>query len=160
MPMHDTGPEAGPDGPFGPPAIVCGTSAGRVSAGQGPGFVWIRVDAEPTGADLVGCIGQGREMGLLTRSEPVIVDLTGFRGVVDWSAIHAVRDMGAWGEGSGAAASTAKTRIAYVTKDRMFAALIRLVAGLFPQQRHRLFATCDEALAWLHGRPAARGRRS
>lgn len=156
MPTYDSAPEAGPDHPFGPVAIDCGTKAGGVSAGQGPGFIWIRVYAEPTGADLVGCIGQGRATGLLTRGEPVLVDLTAFRGVVDWSAIHAVRDMDAWGEGSGAAEPAGKIRIAYVTKDRMFAALIRLVAGLFPKQRHRLFATCHDALAWLHGR----GRRS
>ena len=149
MPMRDIGPEAGPAGPFGPPAIVCGTKAGGVSAGQGPGFVWIRVYEEPTGDDLVGCIRQGRETGLLTRGERVLVDLTAFRGVVDWGAIHAVRAMDRWGEGSGE-----KTRVAYVTKDRMFAPLIRLVTGLFPKTRHRLFGTYDAGLAWLRaGRP-------
>lgn len=145
MPTRDAGPDAGPDpGPFGPPAIVCGTKAGGVSAGQGPGFVWIRIKQEPAGTDLVDCIRQAHATGLLPVAANTLVDLTDFHGVVDWSAIHAVRDMARWGEGS-----NAKPRVAYVSKDRMFAALIRLVTGLFPSARHRLFASHADALAWL-----------
>jgi hypothetical protein len=149
MSTCDLGPEAGPSaGPFGPPAIVCGTKAGGVSAGQGPGFVWIRVEEEPSGADLMACIRQAHDTGLLPTATNTLVDLTDFHGVVDWSAIHAVRDMAPWGD-----ASMAKPRVAYVSKDRMFAALIRLVTGLFPRARHRLFGNIADALAWLGAPP-------
>lgn len=156
MSTRDTGPEAGPSaGPFGPPAIICGTKAGGVSAGQGPGFVWIRVEEELAGADLVACIRQARESGLLPTATNTLVDLTRFHGVVDWSAVHAVRDMAPWGDGT-----KTKPRVAYVSKDRMFAALIRLVTGLFPRARHRLFGNVADALAWLEAGPKDGGGRN
>lgn len=152
MPTRDAGPhEDLSAGPFGPAAIVCGDKAGSVSAGQGPGFVWIRVVEEPKGEDFVGCIRLARETGLLTNSGAnTLVDLTGFHGVVNWDAIHAVRDIAPWGQGA-----PAPRRIAYVSTDRMFAALVRLVAGLFPDVRHRLFKTREDALAWLEAAPQA-----
>lgn len=127
-----------------PPAIFCGTKLSSVSAGLADGILWIRIWNEPQGEDIVGCIRQALDTGLLTTGADTIVDLTNFRGIVDWGAIHAVRDMAPWGLGR-----ARQARIAYVSTDRMVGALIKLAAGLFPSGRHRLFVEHAAALAWL-----------
>jgi hypothetical protein len=127
-----------------PPVIFCGTKVSSVSAGLTDGILWIRVENEPTGADVAGCIRQALDKGLLATGADTIVDLTRFRGVVDWGAVHAIRDMAPWGSGQ-----ARQARVAYVSTDRMVATLIKLVTSLFPSARHRLFTDYADALAWL-----------
>ncbi len=132
--------------------IYCGSRLGGVSLRVERGVLRIRVVNEPRGDDLVDVIRRAFEGGLLAVSTPTLVDLTEYYGTLDWEAIHKIRAMAPWGTGKPGAA-----RVAYVSRDRLFAALIKLLRGLFPDTRHRLFATEPEALAWLQ--PAAAGRR-
>ncbi len=129
---------------FGPPAIVCGSGGGRVSAGLADGVLWIVVENEPTGHDIVSCLRQARETRLIATSSDTLVDLTRFKGVVDWDALHLINQMAPWGLGW-----TRPPRIAYVSRDRLFGAVIRAVGGIFTSARHRLFRDGADALAWL-----------
>jgi hypothetical protein len=129
-----------------PPTIFCGNKFGSISAAISQEILWIQVEAEPTGADLVGCMQQAHASGMFALSAGTLVDLTAFRGVIDWRAIYAVRDMAAAGIGR-----EPQSRVAYVSQDRMFGTLMRLLSGLFPNARHRLFSNAAAAVAWLRG---------
>ena len=75
---------------------------------------------------------------------PTLVDLTNFRGPIDWSAIYAIQRMAPWGSGA-----RGRSRVAYVSRDRMFGIVLKLIAGLFRRTRHRLFADEPDARGWL-----------
>ncbi len=109
-------------------------------------LLWILIENEATGEDLVRCFADGLSAGVVEPSIPTLVDLTRFTGAVDWTAIRAVRDLAAWGRGV-----KRNSRIAYVVRDGQFAALVKIVAALFPRSVHRAFYKLDDAVSWLSG---------
>ena len=126
---------------------VCGRNAhGGVFArrARAKDILWVLVVKEATGEDFLACFRQALDAGVVELSIPTLVDLTRFTGAVDWAAIRAVRDMAAWGRGA-----KRKSRVAYVVRDDQSAALVKIVAALFPRSRHRPFYNLEHALFWL-----------
>ena len=145
MPQNSGSEQQGPGAKAaGPPAIVCGSSFGSVSATVTGGILWVAVENEPSGDDIVSCLRQARDTRLFGTCADTLVDLTRFTGVVDWEALHQVREMAPWGLGW-----SRPPRVAYVSRDRLFGAVIRAVGGVFTSARHRLFRDQAAALAWL-----------
>jgi hypothetical protein len=107
-------------------------------------ILWVLVENEATGDNLVICFTRGLGRGVVDLASPALVDLTRFTGAVDWAAIRAVKDMAVWGRGA-----RRKTRVAYLVRDGQFAALVKIIAALFPRSSHRAFYRLDEAVAWL-----------
>lgn len=130
--------------PDGVPTIRIARGRGGVAAWVDGGILWVQVAGEARGEDLLACIRQSLDDGLLRTGMPTLVDLTGFNGVVDWASIHAIRDLAPWG---GAPAP----RIAYVARDTWMSMLLKIIRTLFPRARHRLFLGHIAALAWLRG---------
>jgi hypothetical protein len=133
--------------------IVCGSNEGSVSLDFIDGILWVLVEGEPSGEDLLACIKQALETGLLKLNMSTIVDVTRFTGTVDWRSVRAIKDLAPWGTGG-----TEQPKIAYVARDDVFSMLIRILCALFPRCRHRLFLDKAEALKWLEA--SATGRSS
>ena len=106
------------------------------------GILWVTLEGEPRGDDLRGCFERALATGAITTSMRTLVDLLRFTGAVDWPAIHAIKDMAVWG-------TDGQSRVAYLTRDMMFAVLLRALVDFFPKTRHRFFHDRDQALAWL-----------
>ena len=124
--------------------VRCGAATDSVTLVVNDGILDIRLEHEPRGEDLVRCLQRALDAGLMKYSMPTLVDLTNFRGQIDWSAIYAVQRMAPWGTGA-----RGQSRVAYVSRDSMFKLVMKLIVGLFPYTRHRLFADEPEARDWL-----------
>lgn len=124
--------------------ISAGGSKGGVRLSITQGLLWIVVDGEPTGDQLLSCFQAAREAGWLRPNMRALVDLARFTGLVDWSAIGAIRDMMPSGPGT-----EKVSRVAYVVRNDVFGMLIRVLRALFPRSRHALFLEQSKALAWL-----------
>ena len=145
MPQKRGSKQQGPGAkPAGPPTIVCSSSFGSVSASLNGGLLWVVAENEPSGDDIVSCLRQARDTRLFGTCADTLVDLTRFTGVVDWQALHLIREMAPWGLGW-----SRPPRIAYVSRDLMFGAVIRAVGGVFTSAHHRMFRDQAAALAWL-----------
>ncbi len=132
----------GPEAPDNANVIWAGTRRDYVALSVAQGVLWVVLEQEPTGADLRGCFQRALAAGTITTSMLVLVDMARFTGAIDWSAIHAIKDMATWG-------ADGKARVAYVTRNNGFYVLLRVVADLFPRTRHRFFLDPHQAIAWL-----------
>ena len=110
------------------------------------------VEGEPSGQSLVDCIREGIHKGVVHASMRTLVDMTRFTGAVEWSALHTIRDMAAWG-------TDGDSRVAYVVRNSVFDAVIKIVQVLFPNTRHRTFDNFPDAVAWLESKPGKRAGR-
>ncbi|HXJ03297.1 MAG TPA: hypothetical protein VNH44_18910 [Micropepsaceae bacterium] len=109
-------------------------------------------EGEPSGLSLVDCIREGMVKGVLHDSMRTLVDMTRFTGAVDWAALHTIRDMAKWG-------SEGDSRVAYVVRNNVFDALIKIVQILFADTRHRTFDNFPDAIAWLESKPSRRPKK-
>ena len=122
--------------------IWSGTRADHVALKVAHGILWVSLEGEPRGEDLRFCFERALATGTITTSMRTLVDLLRFTGAVDWPSIHAIKDMAAWG-------MDGQSRVAYLTRDTMFAVLLRALVDFFPRTRHRFFQDRDQALVWL-----------
>lgn len=125
----------------------------RITRGNGRDLVTLKSDGdrllvvvagEVTGEALTECFQSGVDQKVLRPHMCTLVDLTGFVGMVDWSAISRVSRMLPWGEGG-----EGRSRIAYLVRDDNFAPLIKIVTALFETSSHRAFVAREAAVAWL-----------
>lgn len=123
--------------------ISRGPNDGRIALKAAGERLHVIVLGEPEGECLTGCFREGLDRGVLRPNMRALVDLTRFTGAVDWSAIYTVRVMAPWGNDKDA------SRIAYVVRNNMFGALIKIAGVLFSNSRHRTFDDFDAAVAWL-----------
>ncbi|HEX3485858.1 MAG TPA: STAS/SEC14 domain-containing protein [Micropepsaceae bacterium] len=107
--------------------------------------LYVIADGEPSGQSLVECFRKGVEKGAVHASMRTLVDLTRFTGAVDWRALHTIRDMGL-GSAEG------QSRVAYVVRNNVFDAIIKVVQILFVNARHRTFENPADAIAWLEAK--------
>ncbi len=122
--------------------ISHGPRSGQISLKITPQHLLILVEGEPDGKELTACFRDAMA-GKAKIEMPTLVDLTRFRGQVDWGAIRAVRDMAPWG----------KSLVAYVINpDSMFDMVLKILGVIFGNAQHRRFGNHAEALAWLDGR--------
>ena len=121
-----------------------GGPAGRFTLCLRQDLLWITAEGEPTGQDLVTCFHRAQDAGWLEPNMRTLVDMARFTGVVEWSAIHAIKQMAPWGTGPGAA-----PRTAYLARDNLTGMIVKILSFLFPRTRHRVFFNETEALAWL-----------
>jgi hypothetical protein len=109
------------------------------------------VDGEPRGEGLVECIREGMNKGVVHVSMRTLVDMTRFTGAVDWSTLHTIRDMGPWG-------TDGESRVAYLVRNNVFEAIIKIIQILFARTRHRSFDNFPEAIAWLEAKATPKRR--
>ena len=108
------------------------------------GMLLVEVVGAPDTEKIYQGIQQGFAHGWIGTAMPTLVDVSGFHGKIDWSAIKALSQITDWG-GSGDMPS----RVAYISPDRFFALVVKAVSILFPRSTHRLFLDRRSALAWL-----------
>jgi hypothetical protein len=113
--------------------------------------LYVVAEGEPSGKSLVDTFREGIDKGAVHESMRTLVDMTRFTGAVEWSALHTIRDMGAWG-------SEGDARVAYVVRNNVFDAVIKIVQILFPDARHRTFDNFTDAIAWLESKSAPKRR--
>jgi hypothetical protein len=124
--------------------IASQSPEGGVFVRRRDGVLWVMVEGEASGDNLVSAFRQAIDQGVIDLWMPSFVDLTRFTGAVDWAAVRTVRDMAAWGRGH-----KPKSRVAYVLRDRRVVALVKIVAVLFPRSNHRAFYDFAEAARWI-----------
>lgn len=107
------------------------------------GMLLVEVVGAPDTAKIYEGIKQGYARGWIGTEMPTLVDVSGFHGKIDWSAMKALSQMADWGGGA------MQSRVAYISPDRFFALVIKAVSILFPRSTHRLFLDRRSALAWL-----------
>lgn len=108
------------------------------------GLLIIEIAGAPDTVKVLDGMRAGYEGGWIHADMPTLVDVSGFHGKIDWSAIKRVSELAPWG-------GTAKkpSRVAYISPDRFFAFVIKAVSILFPRALHRLFLDRRSALLWL-----------
>lgn len=125
-------------------SISAGGSRGRVLLRIVEDRLFVDLVGEPDGADLIDCFKRGLESGRMKPSMRCLVDLTQFRGAVDWRAIDTIARMAPWGRGR-----PGDARVAYVVRNQPFFLLIKAAWARFPLVQYRIFFSSNEALAWL-----------
>ena len=135
--------------------IFYGNASGRITLRIERDVLWLTLEEDPRGADIVQSFRDAISDGLLKAGLPTVIDMPGFNGNIDWQAIRLVREMVAEalpppaGETSRLPAPPALCRVAYVTRDMLFAPVLRILRDLFPQCRHRQFRDPETALLWV-----------
>ena len=124
--------------------IVRGPESGYISLKIRDDRLYVVVRGEPKGEYLVECFRDGVDSGALRPCMRTLVDLTGFIGTVDWKALLAVRSLAPWGK-----KDSGVSLIAYVVRNDMFGALIKIIRTLFLGSTHRMFDNFAAAIAWL-----------
>ncbi|MBV8169726.1 MAG: hypothetical protein JO021_23270 [Alphaproteobacteria bacterium] len=125
-------------------STLSGPSDRRIELRITADHLFVDLVGEPSGADMVACFRRALDSGRLTPSMRTLVDLTEFRGTVDWAAIDAIARMAPWGRGTPGAA-----RVAYVVRNAPFMLLIKAAWARFPLASYRVFFSRDEAMVWL-----------
>jgi hypothetical protein len=111
----------------------------------------IAVVGEPSGRQLVPHLREGLARDLIRPNMRVLIDLTRFVGVVDWTILSDVRAMAHWGDGTRHTSLTA-----YLLRDGAAAAMVKAISVLFPASQHRAFTDRQEAARWLETASAQR----
>ncbi len=108
------------------------------------GLLIIEITGAPETVKVLNGLRAGYQGGWISTSMPTLVDVSGFHGKIDWSAIKRVSELAAWG-----GTAQRPSRVAYISPDRFFAFVIKAVSILFPRALHRLFSDRRAALLWL-----------
>jgi hypothetical protein len=114
------------------------------------GLLIIEIAGAPETVKVLNGLRAGYQGGWISTNMPTLVDVSGFHGKIDWSAIKRVSELAAWG-----GTAQRPSRVAYISPDRFFAFVIKAVSILFPRALHRLFSDRRAALLWLRA-PQAR----
>ncbi|HEY4163713.1 MAG TPA: hypothetical protein VGM59_11665 [Dongiaceae bacterium] len=123
--------------------VVHGNAHGKVRIRVIQNILRVDISGEPEGEALTGSFREALAGGLLRMSMPTLVDLTGFIGGVDWTGIRTIAEMAPWGS-----PDQRPSRVAYVTRNDWFAALLKLVSAIFPQSTHKQFNDVESGLRW------------
>lgn len=108
------------------------------------GLLIIEVCGAPDTTKVLNGIRAGYQGGWIRPSMPTLVDVSTFRGKIDWLAIREVSELTIWG-----GSEQNPSRVAYISPDLFFAFVIKAVGILFPRSLHRLFSDRGAALTWL-----------
>jgi len=111
---------------------ICGRRLLVAVAGEPPGHLWLAPFQE------------GVARNLLFPGMRTLVDMTRFRGVVEWQAIAKLRKLAPWGT-----EADHPSRIAYLLREQGAAILIKAAGALFPGTEHRGFTEHRTAVEWL-----------
>lgn len=151
----------------GEQTISYGNAAGRVVLRVEHEVVWLKLEQDPHGQEVVDCLQDAVARGWLKAKMPFLIDMLAFNGNIDWGAVRAIRTIvpcagvpvagfpGADETQKGLVAGNPGTqittgcRVAYVTRDPMFAPVLRIIRDLFTQSRHRQFRDLEPALLWV-----------
>jgi hypothetical protein len=134
--------------------IAHGGTHGKVSIQVVESILRIDISGEPEGEVLTDCFREALAGGVVQMNMPTLVDLTGFIGGVDWAGIRAIAEMAPWGS-----QDQRPSRVAYVTRNDWFAALLKLVSAIFPKSTHRQFNDVESGLLWLRTPDSDRRKR-
>lgn len=108
------------------------------------GLLIIEIAGAPDTVKVFDGLRAGYEGGWIGTDMPTLVDVSGFHGKIDWSAIKRISELATWG-----GTEKKPSRVAYISPDRFFAFVIKAVSILFPRALHRLFLDRRAALLWL-----------
>lgn len=103
------------------------------------------VKGDPARITLINSFRAGLERGMFRPRMRVLIDLTEYFGIVNWSAIFAIGEMIPPDSDEPGCLS----RIAYVVRDDSFDALIKISGVLFDRSNHRTFDNHTDASTWL-----------
>lgn len=108
------------------------------------GLLVIEIGGAPDTVKVLNGLKAGYDEGWIRTDMPTLVDVSGFHGKIDWSAIKRMSELAAWG-----GTAQKPSRVAYISPDQFFAFVIKAVSILFPRTLHRLFSDRRAALRWL-----------
>jgi hypothetical protein len=139
--------------------ISRGNARGSVTLQVKNGVFWVKIVEDPKGEDLIACFREARQSNLLSGPMPTIVDMLGFNGSIDWTAIGAIREMVSWEhEHRPDGDNSVLSRCAYISADPLLAPVIKIICDLFGRTRHRQFRNPEQAALWvLHSEAPAPG---
>lgn len=120
------------------------TGGNRATLSVTGDFLRIDVVGEALDDGIVSCFREALAAGTIHPNMMTLVDLSNFKGGIDWSAIHAIASLAPWGGGSGPA-----PRVAFVTRSAWFAAMLKIASILFPKSECREFSSVANAIRWL-----------
>jgi hypothetical protein len=128
----------------GAPGFRQGDRVDFVDIRVSDGLLIIEIAGAPETVKVLNGLRAGYEGGWIHTNMPTLVDVSGFHGKIDWSAIKRVSELADWG-----GTAQRPSRVAYISPDRFFAFVIKAVSILFPRALHRLFSDRRAALLWL-----------
>lgn len=128
-------------------AVHLGDNTDFVDIHAKDGRLEIAIVGAPDGSNIYRGVRLGYDGGWITAAMPTLVDVLAFSGSIDWVAIKAVAQMTEWGRGM------YPSRVAYLTRDPLFTLVVKVVAVLFPNSRHRVFGNRHAAMVWLQTGP-------
>lgn len=111
--------------------------------------LFVVVDGEPRGEYLLKSFREGLDRGLIRPNMRTLVDMRGFKGGANWGAVFTLRTYAPWGRGKEGVSCCA-----YIVRNDMFGALIKIAETLFGLASHRSFHDPAEAIAWLKTKAA------
>ena len=125
--------------------IAHGSRAQRIIMKASDNQLLVLVQGDPTGKHLIDSLREGLEHGIFRPKMRVLVDMSEFVGIVDWSAVFAMGGMIPPDNSTTGCLS----RIAYVVGDNALDALIKFAGVLFDRSNHRAFDNRADAVKWL-----------
>jgi hypothetical protein len=120
------------------------SAGGSVTLSIDGDFLRVDVAGELLDGGIVTCFREALAAGRIHPNMMTLVDLSDFKGGIDWTAIHTIAGLAPWGTAPGPA-----PRVAFVTKSVWFSAMLKLASILFPATQHRQFSGTRNAMLWL-----------
>jgi|GEM_PF-5899426 hypothetical protein len=122
--------------------IVKGRPGARYLMSIARAMTILVIDGEPEAADFTAVFAEARRTKPFVDRVAILIDLNGFTGTVDWSAVKALHDAVDWRDVS-------RLKIAYWVRDMQYAPLAKIAGAIFPEAEHVVFEDKRLALAWL-----------
>ncbi len=137
--MHGTDPQT-TDGE----AIVIGPPTMQVQVRRDHDIIRFALTGEVLSDDVVGAMLAAQARGWLAPDSRMLFDLTLYAGSIEWRILRQILDLPCWG-----AAATRRMRAAYIVRDGLWDAVVRVLSTQFEGTRHAAFTSAVDARCWL-----------
>lgn len=141
--MHGTEPQTSDRD-----AILVGPPTMQVHVRRDGGIIQFALTGEVLSDDVVGAMLVAQERGWLAPDSRMLFDLTLYAGSIEWRVLRQILEMPCWGEEKGR-----RMRAAYIVRDGLWEAVIRVLSTQFEGTRHATFTSAEEARRWLFCAP-------
>lgn len=131
-------------------AIIVGPPTMQIRVRRDGPLICFDLLGEVLSDDVVGAMRMAEGRGWLGPDSRMLFDLTLYAGSIEWKILRQLLDMPCWG-----AAAGRRMHAAYVVRDGLWSAVIRVFSTHFEGTRHAAFTSAAQARHWLLPHPGA-----